>query len=42
MCYCGVLCGRSVYCMLWRFTVCYGGVLCGGAVYCMLWQCTVF
>ena len=28
ICYGGVLCGRSVYCVLWRYTVCYGGVLC--------------
>ena len=25
----GVLCGRAVYCVLWRVNVCYGGILCG-------------
>ena len=32
-----VLCGRAVYCVLWRCTICYGGVLCGMLVYCVLW-----
>ena len=35
------MCGRSVYCVLWRCTVCYGGVLCVRAVYCLLGCCTV-
>ena len=39
MWYVGVLCGRSVHCVLGWCTVCYVGVLHVMAVYCVLWRC---
>ena len=42
VCYGGVLCGRSMYCVVGLFAVCYGGVMCAMVMYCVVGRCTVY